>query len=104
LRHIPGDDGAWYDRIRAARGLEEVEDMVYRGHVENGFVRLDEVPLLPEGAPVEVRLLTGDTSQEEDQAIPSLYERLKNIVGKAEGLPTDLAENHDYYLHGQAKR
>jgi len=25
-------------------------------------------------------------------------------LGKAEGPPTDLAENHDHYLHGQAKR
>ena len=78
--------------------------MVYRGHVENGAVRLDDVPVLPEGAQVEVRLLTGEVAEEEDQQIPSLYERLKDIVGKAEGLPTDLAQNHDYYLHGQAKR
>jgi hypothetical protein len=78
--------------------------MVYRGHVENGAVQLDDVPVLPEGAQVEVRLLTGDFPEEPDQQIPSLYERLKDIVGKAEGLPTDLAKNHDHYLHGQAKR
>ena len=78
--------------------------MTYRGHVENGTVQLDNMPTLPEGAQVEVRLLTENSPHEGDKEIPSLYERLKDIVGKAEGLPPDLAENHDYYLHGQAKR
>jgi hypothetical protein len=78
--------------------------MVYQGHVENGTVRLDDLPVLPEGAKVEVRLLAEDLPMEEDQQIPSLYERLKDFVGKADGLPPDLAQNHDFYLHGQAKR
>jgi hypothetical protein len=60
---------------------------------------------LPEGAEVEVRLLSRAGPQEEgEENVPTLYERLTDIVGKAEGLPPDLAENHDYYLHGQAKR
>jgi hypothetical protein len=71
--------------------------------VENGTVRLDDLPVLPEGAKVEVRLLTEDFPMEEERQIPSLYERLKDIVGKADGLPTDLAQNHDFYLHGQAR-
>ena len=29
---------------------------------------------------------------------------LLEIAGTAEGLPTDFAENHDYYLHGTPKR
>ena len=78
--------------------------MVYRGHVENGIVRLDDSPTLPEGAEVEVRLLPEPTPQEEDETIPSLYERLKDFVGKAEGLPPDLSVNHDHYLYGVAKR
>jgi hypothetical protein len=78
--------------------------MVYRGHVENGIVRLHDSPTLPEGAEVEVRLLAETTPQEEEETTASLYERLKDVVGKAEGLPPDLAENHDYYLHGQARR
>jgi hypothetical protein len=32
---------------------------------------------------------------------PSLYERLKPLAGAVEGLPRDLAENHDYYLYGR---
>jgi hypothetical protein len=78
--------------------------MVYRGHVENGSIWLEAAPALPEGAEVEVRLLAESSSAEGDEEIPSLYERLKDVVGKAEGLPPDLAENHDCYLHGQAKR
>lgn len=34
----------------------------------------------------------------------TLAERLSSVIGKAEGLPTDLADQHDHYLHGQPKR
>ncbi len=78
--------------------------MVYRGHVENGVIRLEGAEILPEGVEVEVRLLVENASSQEEGEIPSLYERLKNIVGKAEGLPPDLAANHDFYLHGQARQ
>ena len=35
--------------------------MVYRGHVENGLIRLEDAPVLPEGVEVEVRLLADST-------------------------------------------
>ena len=78
--------------------------MIYRGHVENGMIRLNDAPPLPEGAEVEVRLVGDGVPPEQQAEIPTLYERLQDIVGKAEGLPRDLAENHDHYLHGQPKR
>ena len=78
--------------------------MVYRGHVENGMVRLDDAPVLPDGMEVEVHLLAENAAKEGEGEPASLLERLKDVVGKAEGLPPDLAENHDYYLHGQARR
>ena len=31
---------------------------------------------------------------------PTLYEQLKPVIGKAEGLPPDAAEMHDHYLYG----
>lgn len=34
----------------------------------------------------------------------SLADRLRSVIGKARGLPPDLAAQHDYYLHGQPKR
>ncbi len=78
--------------------------MVYRGHVENGLIRLEDAPALREGVEVEVRLLTETASAEREEKIPSLYERLKDVAGKAEGLPPDLAANHDHYLHGRARQ
>ncbi len=78
--------------------------MVYRGHVENGVIRLDDGPILPEGVEAEVRLLSEIAPPEGEEDIPNLYERLKDFVGKAEGLPPDLAENHDHYLYGRPKR
>ncbi len=79
--------------------------MVYRGHVENGVVCLDDAPILPEGAEVEVRLLAEAAPQEMGESkIPSIYERLKDFVGKAEGLPPDMSVNHDHYLYGVPKR
>ena len=53
-----------------------------------------------EGIEVEVRLLTENASAEEEEEIPSLYERLKDVAGTAEELPPYLASNHDHYLHG----
>jgi hypothetical protein len=78
--------------------------MTYRGHVENGMIRLEQSPLLPEGAEVEVRLLVDSPPHEGDEGIPSLYDRLKDLVGKAEGLPPDASVNHDHYLYGLPKR
>ena len=78
--------------------------MVYRGHVENGAIRLEDGPTLREGIEVEVHLLTENASAEREEEIPSLYERLKDVAGKAEGLPPDLAANHDHYLHGRARQ
>ena len=33
----------------------------------------------------------------------TVYQRLSDFDGKAEGLPADLARNHDHYLHGQPR-
>ena len=78
--------------------------MVYRGHVENGVIRLEDAPTLPEGVEVEVRLLADDASREEPPRIPSVCEALKDFVGKAEGLPPDASVNLDHYLYGLPKR
>ncbi len=78
--------------------------MVYRGYVENGAIRLEGAPTLPEGAEVEVRLLGDNSSQEGEEEIPSVCEALKDFVGKAEGLPPDASINLDHYLYGLPKR
>jgi hypothetical protein len=68
------------------------------------LIRLEDAPALPEGIEVEVRLLAAETFQEAEAEIPSLYERLKDVIGKADGLPPDLAENHDHYLDGRPRQ
>ena len=71
--------------------------MIYRGHVHNGVVVLDDPAALPEGTLVEVDLVAEDTGA-------TLYDRLKPVIGTAQGLPPDAALNVDHYLYGQPKR
>jgi len=78
--------------------------MVYRGHVENGVIRLEDSVRLPEGAAVEVHLLQQESAKPEAGTTSSVYERLKEFVGKAEGLPPDASVNPDHYLYGLPKR
>ena len=78
--------------------------MTYTGHVKNGVVVLDDKVTLPEGAEVTVNLRdSGDDGAAQD-VTPTLYERLKPVIGAAKGLPPDLAENHDHYLHGRPRK
>ena len=72
--------------------------MTYRGRVRNGVIILDPPATLPEGAQVEV------SSPSAEEAIPTLYERLKDVIGIAEGLPADSSINHDHYLYGVPKK
>ena len=70
--------------------------MTYRGHVENGVVIFEQPAALPDGTEVNI-----------EPAVPqrnrTLSERLRGVIGIAKGLPSDLAENHDHYLHGGPK-
>lgn len=76
--------------------------MTFTGHVQRGVVVFDEPITLPEGTVVEVavRELPGS----ESNARPSLWDRLKDVVGKADGLPADASTRVDHYLtHGLPK-
>ena len=77
--------------------------MVYQGHVENGVVVLDDDVRLPEGIEVKIEPV-GSPNLEKSDDCPTLYERLKPVVGIVDGLPEDFSENHDHYVHGQPKR
>ncbi len=72
--------------------------MTYRGRVKNGVIVLDEPMTLPEGAEVEVSPTSQDLSE------PTWAEVFKDLIGKAEGLPPDMARNHDHYIHGAPRR
>jgi hypothetical protein len=74
--------------------------MVYRGRIKNGEIVLDDVVRLPEGAEVAVSLLEPISDQADEKVIPTLYDRMKPFIGAAEGLPSDLSEQHDHYLYG----
>jgi hypothetical protein len=72
--------------------------MVYRGHIQNGVVVLDETLSLPEGAEVQVAIVPPSTEES------TLGSRLMKFAGRLEGLPPDLARNHDHYSHGAPKK
>ena len=76
--------------------------MVYHAHVRNGVILLDDPVTLPEGASVSVQVLEPEET-ESDVPSPSLLDRLKAVVGTADGLPPDAASNVDHYLYGQPK-
>jgi hypothetical protein len=68
--------------------------------VENDTIKL---PMhVPDGTQVEISVRPADGAEEEEDL--TLYETLKDIIGKAEGLPPDFAAEHDHYLHGTPKR
>ena len=94
----------WRRAVRRKCEEGKGETMGYRGHVENGAVVLDEPAEIPEGARVSVAVLCESQDESTEDHPKTLYDRLKHLIGKAEGLPSDLAENHDHYLHGRPKK
>ncbi len=69
--------------------------MEYQGKVKNGVVVLDNGGTLPEGTRVKIEPL---------EQSPTWAEVFKDVTGQAVDLPSDLAGNHDHYLHGARKR
>ena len=73
--------------------------MSFTGHVQNGVVVFDQPVPLAEGTAVEVAVREGFESGVDGK--PTLWERLKEVAGKAEGLPADASVRVDHYLtHG----
>lgn len=72
--------------------------MTYQGKVKGGVVVLDGPALPAEGAVVRVEVI------DPVETPPSWAEVFKDLIGAAEGLPEDLAENHDHYIHGVPKK
>ena len=78
--------------------------MVYRGRVQDGVVVLEGRVRLKEGTAVSVRpLRTAVRPSRRKKQPPTLYERYKRFIGKANGLPPDASINHDHYLYGAPK-
>jgi hypothetical protein len=76
--------------------------MVYRGHVKNGVVIVDDESVaLPDGVEVRVEIVSVPKESPAEVQGDTLYDQLQPLIGAADGLPADLARNHDLYLHGQ---
>lgn len=75
--------------------------MELTGSVQNGAIVLDALDNgrpLPEGARVRIII-------EPQEAPPrTAKELLRKFAGCMTGLPSDLARNHDHYIHGTPKR
>lgn len=61
--------------------------MTYKGKVKGGVVVLEGNVKLPDGVTVDVDV----PEPAGDENAPTLFERLKPVIGKAEGLPADAA-------------
>lgn len=75
--------------------------MTLRGRIKGGAVVLDELVRLPDGTNIEVELrpLSDDATSG-----PTWGEVFADVAGTVEGLPSDLAVNHDHYIHGTSKK
>lgn len=70
--------------------------------VRGRVVVFEQAPApLPEGTEVQIEPVGSET---EESSTPTLAQRLKPVIGAAQGLPSDLAAQHDHYLHGLSKR
>ncbi|MCC6361088.1 MAG: hypothetical protein IT450_20290 [Phycisphaerales bacterium] len=74
--------------------------MTYRGMVRNGVVEFDEGPVPPDGVIVRVDPIPAG----EPASNRNLSDTLLQFAGIVDDLPSDLARNHDHYLHGHPKQ
>jgi hypothetical protein len=78
--------------------------MTLHGHIQNGEIVLAPHGPLPEGAEVQVQILTPSSGAASQSIGPSFVERYKDVIGSVDGLPADLSVNLDHYLYGTPKR
>lgn len=75
--------------------------MTYQGHIQSGKVVFDEPVPLEEGTRVRVELFPVDHETVIPAAGQTLAEELASVIGRANGLPRDISENHDKYLRDE---
>jgi hypothetical protein len=83
------------------------------GEVSGGVVVLKDPEALPDGTVVRVEAVGSlgpseapdrPEAEEERKEGPTIWDKLRDLAGTAKGLPSDLARNHDHYLHGLPKK
>jgi hypothetical protein len=72
--------------------------MTYTARVEKGAIVLDGNIQLPDGTRLKVEQIPDEPKDNR-----TVWEALRELDGKATGLPPDFAENHDHYIHGAPK-
>jgi hypothetical protein len=82
--------------------------MLLEGVIVDGRVEFDTPTELAEGTRVRVEPVPAETVTTEppstEKPLSPLARRLLALAGKARGLPPDMAENHNHYIHGTRKR
>ena len=74
--------------------------MTYNGHIEGGRVVFNGPLNLPDGTEVTLIVSSKEPSGSSEKA-PTLYERMKPIIGIAEHLPPDASTKIDEVLYGR---
>ena len=82
--------------------------MTYHGTVHNGLVVLHDGATLPDGTFVSVVPIPHASPEIAETDKRTIWQKLADLGRQVESepcdLPTDLAANHDHYLHGLPKR
>ena len=78
--------------------------MTVRGTIHGGRVVLADPLPLADGTEVEVDVRPVNPPAAPASGQPSVLEELQDLAGTVEGLPRDVAENHDHYLYGTRKK
>jgi hypothetical protein len=76
--------------------------MTYRGRVEKGVVVLEPGARLRDGTAVRVE--PEPAAEDTAASAQDLRQGLLGFSGIIKGGPTDLARNHDRYLHGTPRK
>jgi predicted DNA-binding antitoxin AbrB/MazE fold protein len=76
---------------------------------DHGVLRPIEPLALPEGARVHLRVeeeaaVKYSADDRPEGELPTLLERLKDVIGTVDDLPEDSSINLDHYLYGHPKR
>ncbi len=74
--------------------------MTLSGVFRNGVVVLEEPYEFPDGTLVEVIVREKPSAGADKPSLTGLLE----LAGTVDDLPSDMARNHDHYLHGAPKR
>jgi len=74
--------------------------MTFIGQMRDGVVVFPGPVAIPDGAEVSVEVVQKQTPSSKT----TLRERLLRLAGTVDDLPTDMAKNHDHYLHGAPKK